>query len=107
MLLLKTKWGNYLLHNVVFYDVYPEKDGKKFCVHFAVENKKVPLLWFEDWNEALLFSSKVLQKITHDLIGSGGDNLCELELSKVCDISLTEILEGGKNENNKNGTKQP
>ena len=91
MLLLKTRWGNYILQNALRLDVFAEKGKQNWRVYICIDSYKHILHEFESHQDASIFSSIVLGHLRDCLSDSTEILYCELLLSDVCTESMEAV----------------
>ena len=96
MLLLKTRWGDYLLQNALRLDVFAEKGKQNWRVYICIDSYKHILHEFESHQDANVFSSSVSENLIDCLSESTEFLYCELLLSDVCTKAI-EAVELGSN----------
>lgn len=103
MLLLKTKWGDYLLHNALRIDFHRAKEKETWLVYICIDSFKHVLQGFETERDAFVFADKMRNAIRLALVESWGSWAGKLDeedyslcLNGVCEAALEETIKQGE-----------
>ncbi len=96
MLLLKTKWGNYLLHNALRIDFSCSKEKETWMAYISIDQFRHFLQGFETEHDACIFCEKVRRTVLHWLFISTQECFFGPDLDDACKAALQETIELGK-----------